>query len=407
MTTLTWHYRSQDERLIAFSNYSFYRGKLLTFPSAWLEHPKLGVKFIHLPTAVYGRGGSRANPEEAIRVIEILEEELTSDPRQEIGVIAMSIVQTVEIEARLEERAQTSTIIREWLESGGRARHLETVQGDEFDISILSFGYGRDAAGNLQLNFGPLSRDDGYKRLNVCVTRAKKKMIVVSSIRGADIPIGKVSDGGQRIRQFLEYAEHGPSVLSAITGTTSDVFGIFESPFEEEVANEIRALGWSVDTQVGVHKFRIDIGIRHPKHSGLYLAGIECDGATYHGGETARDRDIGRQQILEKLGWKLFRIWSPDWFRSKEKVLRELHSFLSSLLEDDNGDNGGNPPPNPQPNDPTTAQELDSTFKRFEPGLRAGTVPYRLEGPREPPTEQQDITAWAEWLAEKVKVEGP
>ena len=404
---LTWHYRSQDERLIAFSNYSFYRGKLLTFPSAWLEHPKLGVKFIHLPTAVYGRGGSRANPEEAIRVIEILEEELTSDPRQEIGVIAMSIVQAVEIEARLEERAQTSTIIREWLESGGRARHLETVQGDEFDISILSFGYGRDAAGNLQLNFGPLSRDDGYRRLNVCVTRAKKKMIVVSSIRGADIPIGKVSDGGQRIRQFLEYAEHGPSVLSAITGTTSDVFGIFESPFEEEVANEIRALGWSVDTQVGVHKFRIDIGIRHPKHSGLYLAGIECDGATYHGGETARDRDIGRQQILEKLGWKLFRIWSPDWFRSKEKVLRELHSFLSSLLEDDNGDSGGNPPPNPQPNDPTTVQELDSTFKRFEPGLRAGTVPYRLEGPREPPTEQQDIKAWAEWLAEKVKVEGP
>ena len=405
--SLTWHYRSQDERLIAFSNYSFYGGKLLTFPSAWLEHPELGIKFVHLATAVYGRGGSRANPEEANRVIEILEEELTSDPSQEIGVIAMSIAQAVEIEARLEERAQASTIIREWLEHGGRARHLETVQGDEFDVSILSFGYGRDAAGNLQLNFGPLSRDDGYKRLNVCVTRAKKRMIVVSSIRGADIPIGRVTEGGQRIRQFLEYAEHGPSVLSAIAGTTSEIFGISESPFEEQVASEIRALGWSVDTQVGVHKFRVDIGIRHPKNPGVYLAGVECDGATYHSAETARDRDIGRQQILEKLGWKIFRIWSPDWFRAKDKVLQELHSFLSSLLEDDHSDNGNGLPPDPKPSDPTATQGLEPTFKRFEPGLKAGTVPYRLEGPEKPPTDQKDITAWAKWLVEKIKIEGP
>jgi len=405
--SLTWHYRSQDERLIAFSNYSFYGGKLLTFPSAWLEHPKLGIKFIHLPTAVYGRGGSRANPEEANRVIEILEEELMADSSQEIGVIAMSIAQAVEIEARLEERAQASAIIREWLEHGGRARHLETVQGDEFDVSILSFGYGRDAAGNLQLNFGPLSREDGYKRLNVCVTRAKKRMIVVSSIRGADIPIGRVSEGGQRIRQFLEYAEHGPSVLSAIVGATSDVLGISESPFEEQVANEIRALGWSVDTQVGVHKFRVDIGIRHPQNPGVYLAGVECDGATYHSGETARDRDIGRQQILEKLGWKIFRIWSPDWFRAKDKVLRELHAFLSSLLEDDQGDNGNGSAPDPKPSNPTATQGLEPTFKRFEPGLKAGTVPYRLEGPENPPTDQKDVKAWARWLAEKVRIEGP
>lgn len=222
----------------------------------------------------------------------------------------MSIAQAVEIQSRLEERAQATKEIREWLERGGRARHLETVQGDEFDVSILSFGYGRDTAGNLQLNFGPLSREDGYKRLNVCVTRAKKRMIVVSSIRGADIPLGRVSDGGQRVRQFLEYAEYGPSVLSAIAGSTSESFGIFESPFEEQVANEISALGWSVNTQVGVHKFRIDIGIIHPENPGVYLAGVECDGATYHSAETARDRDIGRQQVLEKLGWKIYRIWS-------------------------------------------------------------------------------------------------
>lgn len=406
--TLNWHYRSQDERLIAFSNLSFYGGRLLTFPSAWIEHPKLGIKFIYLPKAVYGRGGSRANPEEANHVIDILEEELRMDPGQVIGIIAMSIAQAVEIQSRLEERAQATKEIREWLERGGRARHLETVQGDEFDVSILSFGYGRDTAGNLQLNFGPLVREDGYKRLNVCVTRAKKRMIVVSSIRGADIPLGRVSVGGQRVRQFLEYAEHGPSVLSAIAGSTSENFGIFESPFEEQVANEIRALGWSVNTQVGVHKFRIDIGIVHPKNPGVYLAGVECDGATYHSAESARDRDIGRQQVLKKLGWKIYRIWSPEWFRNKQKVLKELHSFLSKLLDDKGGGGGGISSPEPPPENPGEVKKPEEpSFDGFEPGLRAGTVPFRLEGLQRPPQDLKDISAWVKWLVEKVREDGP
>ncbi len=404
--TLNWHYRSQDEHLIAFSNLSFYGGRLLTFPSAWIEHPKLGIKYIHLPKAVYGRGGSRANPEEANQVIDILEEELRMDPGQVIGIIAMSIAQAVEIQSRLEERSQATKEIREWIERGGRARHLETVQGDEFDVSILSFGYGRDTAGNLQLNFGPLSREDGYKRLNVCITRAKKRMIVISSIRGADIPLGRVSDGGQRVRQFLEYAEHGPSVLSAIAGSTSENFGIFESPFEEQVANEVRALGWSVNTQVGVHKFRIDIGIIHPKNPGVYLAGVECDGATYHSAETARDRDIGRQQVLERLGWKIYRIWSPEWFRNKQKVLKELHSFLSKLL-DDNGGGGGNSSPEPPHENLGEAKKPEPSFDGFEPGLKAGTVPFRLEGPKKPPQDLKDISEWVRWLVEKVREDGP
>ncbi|MCK4795549.1 MAG: DUF559 domain-containing protein, partial [Desulfobacteraceae bacterium] len=327
--SLTWHYRSQDERLIAFSNHHFYGGNLLTFPSAWVEHPELGVKFVYIDNALYGRGGSKANPEEAERAISILEEELKSDPQQEVGIIAMSIAQAAEIEARLEQKAQSSNYIREWLDSGGRARNLETVQGDEFDVSILSFGYGRDSAGNLQLNFGPLSREDGYKRLNVCITRARKKMIVVSSIRSVDIPPGRVQEGGQRVRQFLEYAEHGSLTLSSVPEKTSSVF-VYESPFEQQVANEIMVFGWSVDTQVGVQRFRIDIGVRHPEYAGKYLAGIECDGATYHSHETARDRDIGRQQVLERLGWSIFRIWSTDWFRDKERVLQRVNEFLAS-----------------------------------------------------------------------------
>jgi type I restriction enzyme R subunit len=178
---LLWHYRSEDERLIAFSNHNFYNGELLTFPSSWDLHPNLGIKFVYLPDAVYGRGGSRANPEEAEKVVELLEEELTSNPEYTVGVTALSVAQSVEIQSRIEHAAEASCTLQDWLDEGGRARNLETIQGDEFDISILSFGYGQDHAGNVQLNFGPLSNDDGYKRLNVAVTRARKKTIVVTS----------------------------------------------------------------------------------------------------------------------------------------------------------------------------------------------------------------------------------
>ncbi|MFC1937793.1 WYL domain-containing protein, partial [Chloroflexota bacterium] len=348
-------------------------------------------------------------------VIEILEEELKEHPEHKIGIVAMSIAQAVEIQSRLEQRAVLSGVIKEWMEHGGRARHLETVQGDEFDVSILSFGYGRDSAGNFHLNFGPLSRDDGYKRLNVCVTRARKKMVVVSSIRGSDIPMGRVSEGGQRVRQFLEYAENGPAILQGIPEYASGNVSTYESPFEEQVAQEIRSLGWSVDTQIGVHKFRVDIGIRHPLNPGVYLAGVECDGATYHSGETVRDRDIGRQQVLEKLGWNIYRIWSPDWFRDRSKVLRDLHAYLSSLLDDndgggngnDTGGNGGdNSDPNPESGD-SGVEISDPSFTSFDTGLKAGTVPYRIEGPSPPPSDNRDFSGWLKWLVRKIEVEGP
>ena len=255
---------------------------------------------------------------------------------------------------------------------------METVQGDEFDVSILSFGYGRDSAGNLQLNFGPLSRIDGYKRLNVCITRARKKMIVVSSIRSVDIPPGRVQEGGQRVRQFLEYAEHGSLTLSSVPEKTSSVF-VYESPLEQEVANEIMALGWSVDTQIGVQRFRVDIGVRHPEYPGKYLAGIECDGATYHSHETARDRDIGRQQILERLGWEIFRVWSTDWFRDKERVLQRVNEFLTSLLhkDNDNGADAGSPHV-PGPDDPITENNSSPQFQRVNPEHKLGNARDRF-----------------------------
>jgi superfamily I DNA and/or RNA helicase len=184
---LLWHYRSEDERLIAFSNCNFYDGELLTFPASWDNHPELGIKFNYLPDATYGRGGSRVNPEEAEKVVELLESELTSNPDNTVGVTAMSVAQSLEIQHRIENAAESSPVIQEWIDDWGRARNLETIQGDEFDVSILSFGYGKDSSGTLQFNFGPLAREDGYKRLNVAITRARKRTHVVASVRASII----------------------------------------------------------------------------------------------------------------------------------------------------------------------------------------------------------------------------
>jgi very-short-patch-repair endonuclease len=139
-----------------------------------------------------------------------------------------------------------------------------------------------------------------------------------------------VGEGGTLVRQYFDYAERGAVVLEenlSVPGVQ-----VYESPFEEEVARQLMARGWNVKTQVGVSRYRIDIGVLHPDEPGRFIAGIECDGATYHSAETARDRDITRQQVLERLGWRILRVWSPDWFRERDAVLADLDTQLRQLV---------------------------------------------------------------------------
>lgn len=154
------------------------------------------------------------------------------------------------------------------------------------DHGIFSITYGPDEAGHVTMNFGPLNRTGGERRLNVAMTRA-------------------VAD----LKHFLEYAERGASALgAAVHGSMGD----FESPFEVAVARGLQEKGWIVHPQIGVSAYRIDMGIVHPDKPGIYLAGIECDGAMYHSSAYARERDKVRQGVLEGLGWTLFRVWSTD-----------------------------------------------------------------------------------------------
>ena len=328
---LNWHYRSRAESLIAFSNAAFYEGRLITFPSADSEADAgVVVRFAH--NAVYGRGGSRANPVEALTVAEALLEELRQHPEREVAVTAMSLAQQDEINAQIERLGDTDPAVKRWVSEGGRAKNLEMIQGDECDTMILSLGYGRDAAGKLILNFGPLGRTGGERRLNVAVTRARWKTVVVTSIGSADIPAdANLAQGALRLRDYLAYAELGPAVLSANVRINADAET--ESPFETAVLRRLVDAGIPCQPQVGVGAFRIDIGIYHPDQPGRFILGVECDGASYHNTKCARDRDLLRQEVLERMGWRIHRIWSTCWYRDPQKevdaILAIYHTALS------------------------------------------------------------------------------
>lgn len=337
--TLNLHYRSRRESLIAFSNSRYYDNALITFPAP--VHKDHGVRLI-CPEGFYARGQARHNQGEAKAIVaEILRRLTHENPdirKRSIGVVTFNTEQQSLIENLLDDaRAKTPGI--EWAFSSESTmepvfvKNLETVQGDERDIILFSITYGPDQSGHLTMNFGPLNREGGERRLNVAMTRSRYEMLVFSTLSPDRIDLSRTQARGVAdLKHFLEYAKRGPSALSSATyGSIGD----FESPFESAVARALRNKGWEVHPQIGVSAYRIDLGITHPDKPGLYLAGIECDGAMYHSSAFARERDKIRQSVLEGLGWTLFRVWSTDWWTHKAKALETLHTALKSHLESD------------------------------------------------------------------------
>lgn len=337
--TLNLHYRSKKESLIAFSNARYYDNQLITFPA-----PNIACQGVSLvrPDGFYARGKARHNEGEAKAIVaEILKRLTHSDPAirdLSIGVVTFNSEQQTLIEnlldnARLKQPEIEWAFSREAGKEPVFVKNLETVQGDERDVILFSVTYGPDQSGRVTLNFGPLNREGGERRLNVAMTRARSEMIVFSTLHPNQIDLSRTQAKAViDLKHFLEYAENGQSVLqSAVSGPSGD----FESPFEEAVARELHLKGWHVDPQIGVSAYRIDLGIVHPDEQGRYLAGVECDGAMYHSSAFARERDKIRQGMLEKLGWTLFRIWSTDWWQNKAKALENIDRALHRHLQAD------------------------------------------------------------------------
>ena len=326
--SLMWHYRSQHEDLISFSNHSFYNSRLFTFPSAVEKNERLGISLTRVE-GVYDRGGSRTNIVEAEAVYEKIRQLVSSEPDLTIGVVAFSSAQMIAIDAIIEKKRQNDPVMDEWFFThetrldGFFVKNLENVQGDERDVIIFSTGYGKDQNNKFTNNFGPVGRNLGWRRLNVAITRARRRLEVITSIEPSWIKPN--SESVRHFKKFLDYAEHGPSVLEI---DLTESLGDAESPFEEEVVRTISSWGYDVVPQVGCASYRIDIGVRHPNREGTYCLAVECDGAMYHSSKVARDRDRIRQQVLENLGWRIHRIWGPTWYNERKVAEEALKNAL-------------------------------------------------------------------------------
>lgn len=332
--TLNFHYRSRFEELIAFSNYFVYENRLVTSPNP--TQALDAVKFVHVPSGVFQ---NRINQIEAREVARICVELVNKYPEESLGVIAFSRDQEVAIRDAVQEEIKGSDLENILLDEERDCeqpffiKNLENVQGDERDRIIFSVGYGPEkTGGKVAQRFGPINGVHGYRRLNVAVTRARIQMICVSSMKAEDVRIDdeETSRGRMMLRKFLEYAERGISSLDAQVDS-QEVLET-ENEFEQTILNALVARGLDVRPQVGVSRYRIDLGIIHPNDPSRFILGVECDGAMYHSSYSARLNDRLRQEHLENLGWKIYRIWSSDWIVRPQQITDEIVALVKSLV---------------------------------------------------------------------------
>ena len=400
---LRWHYRSRHPSLIAVSNAEFY--KRLIMPPAPKADRASGGLILKRVAGAYDRGGKRTNLIEAGAVADAVATHARACPELSVGVVTFSSVQRDAIEDLLEIKRRSDPALDDLLREGKAedvfVKNLENVQGDERDVIFVSVGYGPRVAGARldSMAFGPVSSDGGERRLNVLFTRARSRCEIYVSFASGDIDLDRSKGEGPRVlKRFLQYAESG--VLEEHSSMSEDA----DLPFEEAVAAFICGLGYKVDKQVGSAGFKIDLAVRHREQPGQYILAVECDGATYHSGLWARERDRLRQEILENMGWRFHRIWSTDWFYRRNDTTKKLKAALDASLTVANA-------PKRTPNPPViTAKVSDaSTFgdrasARSAPAYRLAEnirVPFNVE-PHEVKNPEMARIARA-----VVEVEGP
>ena len=330
---LSWHYRSRDPSLIRVSNAEFYDDGLILPPSPLEKDPRFGLTLTPVDgvyhSAASTAGRPRTNPIEAQAVVDAAASHARNFPKLSLGIVTFSVSQRNMITELLEHARRSDTVLDSLLREGKSenvfVKNIENVQGDERDVILISVGYGPNVAGGrlASMSFGPVNREGGERRLNVLFSRARTRCEVFASFAPGDIDLSRTSKVGPRVlKKFLSFAATGHLDIPVPTGADPD------SPFEEDVASEIRKLGYDVDYQVGSGGFKIDLGVRNPDLADQYMLAVECDGATYHSALWARERDRLRQGVLEGLGWKFHRIWSTDWFQRRPQEIARLQKVL-------------------------------------------------------------------------------
>lgn len=331
---LLWHYRSRHESLIAFSNSQFYENKLLTFPSVNDRESK--VRMVHVD-GLFDRGKTRTNRAEAEAIVGEVRRryEAPKLSKQSLGVVTFNISQQHLIDDLLNEACAQDADLEKWVYGGEEPlfiKNLENVQGDERDVILFSVGFGPDETGKVYMNFGPLNRDGGWRRLNVAVSRARCEMVVFSTLRSEQLDLNRTkAEGVAALRSFLEYAEGKGLALEedSLPAKTEEDGGLAAA-----ISQALAEKGYETDLAVGRSQYHIDIGVVDPKHPETYLLGILLDGGSYEAAKTTRDRELAQISVLEGLGWKLLRVWSMDWWDNRQK---ELNRILDKLEKIQNG----------------------------------------------------------------------
>lgn len=344
---LTYHYRSQSEELINFSNYAFYGGRLKIAPNVNVSSDYgVPIERIKLENGLWE---NNENIEEANKVVELVAKLFKERKNQDtIGIITFNKKQQDLIEDLLEQRAQDDNEFKKsYIEEIDRVendedislfvKNIENVQGDERDIIIFSTAYAKNINNRLSSNFGTLNQEGGENRLNVAISRAKKKIYVVTSIEPEELSVDNSKNNGPKLlKKYLQYVravsnqdkEEQQLILNSLVDSSiNNSERIHDSDFEAEVYDELVKKGYEVHTQVGVSGYRIDLAIYDIEKS-RYILGIECDGAAFHSSKSARERDIHRQNYLESRGWTIHRIWSKHWWRNPKAEIDKIEKVL-------------------------------------------------------------------------------
>ncbi|MGB6298253.1 MAG: AAA domain-containing protein, partial [Rivularia sp. (in: cyanobacteria)] len=331
--TLKWHYRSKHESLIAFSNSQFYNSELLTFPNP-VKDSNRGVHFRYVEDGIYARGTDRNNLPEAKVVAQIALEDFQKNqqnPDFSLGIVTLNEEQAATIREQINHLSINNPQFEEFFqEDSVRSfiKPLEKVQGDQQEVIIMSFGYGKDENGKIIYNFGLLTKPGGRRRLNVAITRARSKFVLVSSMKSTDF---ESSDNLERtvLRDYFAYAQNGGEVSTDINDDLSES----DFMFEEDIYQALTQRGYKVKKKVGRSAYPIDLAVinNRQQETEEFLLGIVCDGTIYHKYPTSRERNRLRKTILENLGWNIYQIWSHEWFKNPQKQINQLVNHIENL----------------------------------------------------------------------------
>ena len=249
---------------------------------------------------------------------------------------------------------------------------LLCVHVEFFTLKIM---HSKGTDGKFLHNFGPLNRQKGERRLNVAVTRAKLNVKVVASIRGSDINLDQAkSDGAKLLREYLEYAEKGIDALNVETPQET----LYDSTddFVDEVYDALVEKGYRVDKRVGASGLKIDLAIKIPDADDYFFA-VECDGEAYRRSKNARDRDRLRQEVLERSGWRYYRLWSTEWFKNRGRSLERLLHAMEEALTTRSSAPSSAPiavPTHASDNVPSFEEKVDGSDDDHFPRYRAADV---------------------------------